>query len=1539
MKRILLISILALQTAFVWATPNDSTRIALTKDSVFHLSFTEAPVETYNDVFEEGFLPVNSNDSIQRYIDLARAVMNKIRKTGNFIKTIDAKSKFELPAGISKTIGGVTYELGIHAMRLKPTHAELDVFLQFKPPQQADTLTFMAKGIKFSSAGGILGDARLELLGTYGINFNGDKIQLVLKGGTGGSGTYVTIDCDGFKEMGLDADIIFSRDLLVPENLNGTVQPQGRVSASFTTVLSNWNDLVVQVSLPNFQATQLSGFGFSVQNMVFDFSDARNASGVVFPPGYQTETEPGLSNLWRGFYARELTVRLPSHFKNKDNTRTSFSATDLIIDNQGVSGKFTGKSLIPLNNGDMNGWAFSIDEMSMELVANHIKQAGLQGSVVVPVSDEQTPFRYSATFGDNNQYLFTVSPAENMQFKVWQTSKVDIHKGSRLEIKLDNGKFLPKAVLHGQMSISAKLSEKGQGVTLADLRFENLEIQSVKPFIKVGNFSFGSEALQQKMAGFPISIQNVGMRQITDTQTGLDFSLLLNLTGESSGAFAAEAGLTVIGVMGTEGGSQKWKFKDFEVRKIAIDINQGDAFKFNGSLTFYRNDLVYGDGFNGSIDATFLSKIKVQSSAIFGSVAGQRYWYVDAMVQFKPGIVFMPGVAFYGFGGGAYQYMKMAPEGKGSELGKTVSGLTYIPDTRTFLGVKAIVNLGSAGNEQAFNADVTLEITFFKGGGIRTISLIGNAFIATPKLDGKMDKMMASAKKMAGSFDKMEANAMASVQSSSAVSMASKAGVAMDYNDASMSKSIFGGIGDEAGDRGAISAHAFIQYDFENRELHGNFSVSIKLAGGVIQGGGEAVLHFAPAEWYVYVGTPDQRIQLSFGIGPIKANATSYFMVGSKIPGSPPPPKEVSEILGGMDLDYMKDLNSIGSGGGFAFGASFTVDTGDLKFLMFYARFQAGAGFDIMLKDYGDTYCEGSNKRIGINGWYANGQAYAFFKGDIGIRVRIFGRTKKVEILNIAAAAVLQTQLPNPFWMRGVVGGRFRVLGGLVSGKCKFQVTLGKKCEMIRESDDESALDNVAVIAQLTPTSGETEVNVFNSPQVVFNMPVDKPFELRDDDGATRSFRINLDHFRLVADGVDILGGLEWNDANDVLAFNSIEVLPPKKQINAFVQVSFQENKNGQWIKVIENGQAFTEKSEISFTTGLAPDYIPLSNVEYSYPVIGQLNFYKDESTEGYVKLKKGQGYLFEPSVEWNQVGRFTAVTGAKAECGISYSNQMIGYTIPSSSLSVNTVYAFEFINVPKAQSGPVDRNVTETTNKLPDETIDLEMKSRKAEGSIATLQEKSIYSCGFKSSAYGSFANKIDGLAATFTGDYLNPNPYHQKVFTWLTGSEYFDKAELAGIEHTANKPMIQMETDLSGNGFYNSRVAPLVYAGYPLDGDMVISNRSANVLGVPPVKATYINQTPSLPTLNDMESGSGLTVAKCEYIFDLPKYMYADFLDIQTKVVQRYINQSTPPARMLNIMTGIYPRIEAMQVTYKISYILPSGKKTSTKQVTVKY
>ena len=806
------------------------------------------------------------------------------------------------------------------------------------------------------------------------------------------------------------------------------------------------------------------------------------------------------------------------------------------------------------------------------------------------------------------------------------------------------------------------------------------------------------------------------------------------------------------------------------------------------------------------------------------------------------------------------------------------------------------------------------------------MAFMGNAFIATGALDNVLGKIQASTGKLLSTLKKSEAN----------VTFANGL-LSAGQVDNSMAEQIHGPVGKSAGKRGAISARVFISYDFENSVLHGNFNVGIDVAS-VITGGGEAVLHFAPSEWYVYIGTPDNRFNLGFGVGSIKARADAYFMVGTKILGSPPPPEAVSRILGGRDFNYMKDLNEIGTGGGFAFGSSFSFNTGKLNFLIFYARFEAGMGFDIMLKNYGDVRCEGSSDRIGVNGWYANGQVYAYFEGSVGIHVDLFLVSGDFEILSIGAAAILQAQFPNPFWMQGTVGGRFSILGGLVSGSCSFQVTLGDKCKLVQKQ--QNVLSGIRVISQVTPSQGEKEVNVFNAPQAVFNMAVNKEFNVSDKQiGKTvqRSFRIKLEQFKFTSEGKEIIGAMQWNEAKDVVAFNPIDVLPPKKEIKAIVEVSFEENKNGAWTQVLFEGKRVTEKLETTFSTGAAPDYIPHSNIEYTYPVIGQLNYYKDETREGYIKLKQGQPYLFEPGAEWNQVGRFTSSSGKKSDFGFAYNAGIITFATPS-DLQTNQVYAFELLNLPKQAAGAIDRNVSEQKNNVVvgNQDIDTEIKTKKAEGSLTELEEKAIFTAQIRSSKYSTLEQKISAQKLSTTFRVLRILWRVHNLKTSFTTDEPFDKIELYGNSLTQNKPLITFEADLSGNRYYDQQLYPLIYEGYPLDGNITITHRNATELGVPPIRALRIIQSPDNFEINQADPSSSFAPAEQYYWYDLPYYMSYDFAEIQNKVANRYLSQTTTSPRTEKILWSQFPIMLKGAYKVNIRYTLPAKQGTnSVKQV----
>jgi hypothetical protein len=226
-------------------------------------------------------------------------------------------------------------------------------------------------------------------------------------------------------------------------------------------------------------------------------------------------------------------------------------------------------------------------------------------------------------------------------------------------------------------------------------------------------------------------------------------------------------------------------------------------------------------------------------------------------------------------------------------------------------------------------------------------------------------------------------------------------------------------------------------------------------------------------------------------------------------------------------------------------------------------------------------------------------------EGKIGIRIKIFSVKRNVSILDIAAAALLQAKLPNPTWLHGVVGGRFSVLGGAVKGSCKFEFTLGEECKIAGES----ALSGAEIIAEVTPGNTQTDISVFNAPQAVFNYAVEKPFELMETDNTMKKYRVKLDYFELMDGSSKISCIPEWNEDHNVLALKPTDLLPGKKKLKVRVGVSFEEFKGGTWAIVYENGAKVTEKKESEFETGVAPDMIPTSNIQYSYPIINQYNY------------------------------------------------------------------------------------------------------------------------------------------------------------------------------------------------------------------------------------------------------------------------------------------------------------------------------------------
>ncbi len=1442
----------------------------------------------------------------------AKSLTKQVIDEDRIIKSFEEAIAITLPQGISKKIGNQDNILVLETMSFSPTGAKLTAYMTCDVPRSEEQISFKGKDINFAP-GGFTGGARLELIEDVNVKL-GKNMTMVIKGSSEMSKTFVECDCKGYKLMGLQGEIVFSDSILVPVDAKGKLlkDKKVKVTSPFETQLIGWDDFMIEVGISPFKMKKLDDFSFSVNSAVFDFSELANSPSMVFPEAYNSsDFVDDNRKMWKGFFLKDLVVTYSGMSDSasigdtlSQNITPTMEAHNLLIDNFGLSGQFSGNNLIALDKGTIGTWPFALDELSAEISKNQLSNCGFKGRITIPPLSDTATLGYEAFIDPGNQYSFNVKTLDTLRMDMLM-AKMMLLPNSYIDISAIKGKFKPKAVLNGNLTIKANETD------IAGVDFEELEITPEAPYLKAKAFSFGTSKSKQKFGKYPIAINNIGMVSEKD-RTGLKFDLTLNLVEDKSGGFTGETGLTVFGKRQIENNRQKWKFDGVEVNKISVKID-GGAYKLNGSAEWFKKDLVYGNGFNGNLEAEFKGLPKIAAGALFGNINGMRYWYADALVNFSKGIPLFTGVNLYGFGGGAYHHMRQLgfDEKAVGTIGQTASGIVYKPDEQTFLGLKASVNLGLE-SKSLFNSDLTFEMSFNSNAGVDRINFKGNGYFMTPIEEGSIGLSVL----------KEKCNDIAKGKDPNVI----------ENKDKNAAKS-------------SIYAYVNLDFDFKNDVMHGILGTYINVGNGILQGtgpggkAGEAVMHFAKDDWYIHIGTPTNRIgvkALAF------AELNAYFMMGTKIPASPPPPEKVSDILGGINLDYMANLNALGEGKGISFGAGLQFNTGHKEFKPFYAQFDAGAGFDVMLKNYGNVNCKGLSGPLGINGWYANGQVWAYIEGSIGIEVHWRFINGKYEILNVGAAAVLQAKLPNPFWMHGIIGGRYSILGGLVSGNCRFDLTIGKECEI---EGGGSPVQGIEVIAEVTPNDGSTDVNVFNSAQAVFNMPIGKVFELENLDGNKEAFKIELGHFH-VKDGENILkGSLEWNAEKDVVAFNSFEILPPEKQLNLDVQVSFKELKNGTWQTIMDNGQTVIESLKTMFTTGKAPDYIPMENVLYSYPLPMMFNYYQNETDIGYIQLDKGQDYLFNPGAEWKQIGRFADKQGNKYEFSFTYAavDKKVNFIRPA-NLQNNTIYSFELVNVPSKIKAAVDKNVIAKIEKKElrlegqkDEDIStVEMTTKDAEGTIDALAEKNIFGTSFRTSLYNTLNDKLNAMQlSSYLRYYIYPSVHN--LYIYNNGDEMFSDQEVDGAENYA--PIIQFSANLDNN-WYRQLIDPLVYESYPYEG-LEIGWRDKEELGIPPVKAVGIFQYPLEPKLTEDQLINGIINTPPLWVgfsYKLPYYMDKDYFELKQKAANKFYCKPSIPGRIKYLLENSFKAIYKGDYNVTIKYVLP-GTNTVSSNGNVKF
>ena len=146
----------------------------------------------------------------------------------------------------------------------------------------------------------------------------------------------------------------------------------------------------------------------------------------------------------------------------------------------------------------------------------------------------------------------------------------------------------------------------------------------------------------------------------------------------------------------------------------------------------------------------------------------------------------------------------------------------------------------------------------------------------------------------------------------------------------------------------------------------------------------------------------------------------------------------------------------------------------DIDLGIFYGNMGATAGFDMSLQKLSsNATCTNLGRKPGWNGWYGEGQLYAYLYAKFGLRINLGFFKKDFDIVDAGIGGVLNMGGPKPTYFTGKARVKLRLLNGLVNMNRSFKFECGDRCDLFMGN----ALDNFQLfgecsIADTTKTNG-----------------------------------------------------------------------------------------------------------------------------------------------------------------------------------------------------------------------------------------------------------------------------------------------------------------------------------------------------------------------------------------------------------------------------------------------------------------------------------
>jgi len=1205
-----------------------------------------------------------------------------------------ADATLDLPLGISQNIGGTELLIAITDITWTATTCNVNTACNFTMPAFGEDSWLSLESTETCMHPGGFGNEFVMHIGPdRPINSHGD-ILLNFKGSESSNieevkqdATYLEMDCNGLKAISLKADIIFPDGVLVPDtpdgipgegNITGTLgftldvatsqsenvyaQLGGETDVPFSSGLH----FLAKIEIDSFQFKGLNGWGFGIEEAWIDASELSNVPDIVMPNNHDDIVDGELVDVWTGFYLKKGRISCPKEFLN-DSERASAQVNHLIID-PSLSMNLSVNELFPIDEGNVDGWALSMDSLFLTIEENVLTEGGFSGELRVPLSGEDESLRYTALITESEetavnsdlQYVFNVTPENDMTFP-FMLADVELSEDSYVEGRFQAGSpegTYFETFMAGGVGINTDgLSDNSD---YSSLDFIPLELPlldfaflfhsddgfSQEYFSLLGvditggdddnegslDFSemgYGTEEKTESLAGLPISLQSFDIQDDPDADFKVVIAPYISLSPGATGFGAS----TTINIPSTMSGVDIKSLKPtgFAISGASIDIERM-GMQFSGMLEFYNDKNAEGvgsKGVKGELVVDLPLGIGMKMAAEFGSLtedpnepwntaANYPYWYFDGMIYFgeKGGIPIAGPIGLYGVGGGiSYNMSRSAYSDNDNALkGQIQSDLAMI---------NAANEVADGNNVDASTLRTTTSPPSPSYGvyGLKMAGTIGTVPSATLiNMDVAIQAEFTSGDDFRLSLLSIDGDGYLMTPLSQRNDPQVWAGIGFTYSNPFPGQYAFDG---------SFVAYANID------------PFNISLLRGVGPGNLVGDVHFHASNftdednsgnWFLKIGNPDAKCGLEIGFEDIlEISAGGYFMLGHDLPTELPVPEDIADLFGETNskggnkltsgtIDGSKDrsttsINNAKSGKGMAFGVDAKVVI-DVSALGIYANLKIFLGFDINITQNEGLFCSNTDGQIGVNGWYGQGQIYGGLEGGLGFRVRFLGKDHDLELFGLKAAMMLSGGGPNPFYADGRVGLQIRVLAGAIKCQKTISVEVGKRC--IPEYGN--PFGGMPIISETYPSDGDEEVSHFVKPTVSFSLPMDEISELTilDEDGLPKPYYVKpiYENVKIIKengnefpiDEVKLLKQGKLMKIDKAKSFKSFKEYQVSMTIKA-KEYPYGPNFSGTMVQ--ENGRDWKLDTLITFSTGEMTDINEA--IEYAIPMRNQRYFLQDE--------------------------------------------------------------------------------------------------------------------------------------------------------------------------------------------------------------------------------------------------------------------------------------------------------------------------------------